>query len=177
MVEMKANSGVLLMKHSKIHSCICQLEHQLLLKDSFWVSHLLVPLAKTKKNPQKSPKQANKATTTHLPSPPPTNKQTKKTNKTAPIFFFSQTVREICANRSHKISLDIKSIVKIGNLWNMVESFNKATVQLLNSHHTASHQDKTQTHNLRHAPRGHFSALSPLLPCRLTALFPIKDIL
>lgn len=35
MVEMKANSGVLLMKNSKIHSCICQLEHQLLLKDLF----------------------------------------------------------------------------------------------------------------------------------------------
>lgn len=47
----------------------------------------------------------------------------------------------------------------------MVVGFNKVTVQLLNSHHIASHQDKGRTHNLRHAARGHFSALSPLLPC------------
>lgn len=36
MVEMKANSGVLFTKGSKIHSSICQLEHQLLLKDLFF---------------------------------------------------------------------------------------------------------------------------------------------
>lgn len=35
MVEMKASSGVHFIKDSKIHSSICQLEHQLLLKDLF----------------------------------------------------------------------------------------------------------------------------------------------
>lgn len=35
MVKMKANSGGLFIKESKIHSSVCQLEHQLLLKDLF----------------------------------------------------------------------------------------------------------------------------------------------
>lgn len=152
MVEIKANSGVFLMKHSKIHSCICQLKHQLLLKDLFWMFH-------------------------KLPSGSISKKKKKKGKKANPHIFVSQTIREVCANRSHKTSLDTKCIVKMGNLWNMVVSSNKATVQLLNSHHTTSHQDKTWTNNLRHAVRGHFPALSPLLPRRLTALFPLKDIL
>lgn len=48
MVKMKANSGVLLMKHSKIHSCICQLEYQLLLNDLFCMS-LKLPSGSTSK--------------------------------------------------------------------------------------------------------------------------------
>lgn len=76
MVEMKANSGVLLMKHSKIHSCICQLEHQLLLKDFFWMSHKLPSssIRKTKKI-QKEINDKKRAT------PPPKKKKSEKTTK------------------------------------------------------------------------------------------------
>lgn len=57
MVEMKANSGVLLMKHSKIHRCICQSEHQLLLKDLFWMSHKLPSSSISQKKKAKKEKK------------------------------------------------------------------------------------------------------------------------